>query len=234
MTSFFGHSVLSFSTLRGWTFRNWRRIWLSDEFRYLLQKWDGKIRVYRRRNECSSSSCVPKVDIYGGGSVMMWEVISNDSKTELMHVLGNLTAVRHRNEILQPHLMHVIYRQRQLFQHDNARPLTPRSAMGYLEQNNIIVLPWPSQSRIWIRLITFGTIWINVCASVNFHLRPSINSTKCCNRTGKQYHKIMVENWLSLYRGDVEQCWARMVVIHGTNFNVTWGVLNSNKLTFIH
>ena len=77
---------------------------------------------------------------------MMWEVISNDSKTELMHVLRNLTAVRHKNEILQPHLMHVIYRQRQLFQHDNARPLTPRSAMDYLEQNNIIVLPWPSQS----------------------------------------------------------------------------------------
>ena len=24
--------------LRGWTFRNWRRIWFSDEYRFLLQK----------------------------------------------------------------------------------------------------------------------------------------------------------------------------------------------------
>jgi len=42
--------------------------------------------------------------------------------------------------------MHVIDRQRQLFQHDNVRPHRPRSAMDYLEQNNIIVVPWPSQS----------------------------------------------------------------------------------------
>ena len=42
--------------LRGWTFRNWRRIWFSDEFRFLLQKRDGRLQVYRRRNERFSSS----------------------------------------------------------------------------------------------------------------------------------------------------------------------------------
>ena len=34
--------------LRGWTFRNWRRIRFSDESRFLLQKQDSRIRVYRR------------------------------------------------------------------------------------------------------------------------------------------------------------------------------------------
>ena len=71
--------------------------------------------------------------------------------------------------------------------------------------------------RIWIRLNTFGTIWINVCASVNLHLRPSINSVKCYNRIGEQYHEIMLENWLSLCRGCVEQCgrawWSYTVLI---------------------
>jgi hypothetical protein len=56
------------------------------------------------------------VDSYGGGSVMMWAVISNDSKAVLVHVPGNLTAVRYKDEILQPHLMHVFDRQRELFQ----------------------------------------------------------------------------------------------------------------------
>ena len=46
---------------------------------------------------------------------MMWAVISNDSKTELVHVPGYLTAVRYRDKILQPHLMHVIDRQIELF-----------------------------------------------------------------------------------------------------------------------
>ena len=39
---------------------------------------------------------------------MVWVAISNDRKTDLVHVPGNLTAVRYRDEILQPHLMHVI------------------------------------------------------------------------------------------------------------------------------
>jgi transposase len=42
--------------------------------------------------------------------------------------------------------MHVIDRQRELFQQGNARPHTARVTMDYLEQNNINVLPWPSKS----------------------------------------------------------------------------------------
>ena len=77
---------------------------------------------------------------------MMWATISNDRKSSLVHFPGNLTAVRYRDEIIQPHLMHVIDRQRELIQQDNARPHTARVTMDYLEQNNINVLPWPSKS----------------------------------------------------------------------------------------
>jgi transposase len=77
---------------------------------------------------------------------MMWAAISNDRKSDLVHVPSNLTAVRYINEILQPHLLHVIDRQRELFQQDDARPHTARVAMDYLEQNSINVLPWPSKS----------------------------------------------------------------------------------------
>ena len=77
---------------------------------------------------------------------MMWAAISNDRIADLVHVPGNLTAVRYKNEIRQPHLMHVIDRQRELFQQDNAKPHTARVTMDYLEQTNINVLPWPSKS----------------------------------------------------------------------------------------
>ena len=42
--------------------------------------------------------------------------ISNDRKADLVHVPGNLTAIRYGDEIFQPHLMHLIDRQRELFQ----------------------------------------------------------------------------------------------------------------------
>ena len=118
----------------------------------------------------------------------MWSTISNDRKIDLVHVPGNLTAVRYRDEIFQPHLMHVIDQQRELFQQDNTRPHTARVAMDYLEQNNINVLPWPSKSP---ELNPIGMSWINVCASDNLHLRPSINSAKCYNRNGEQYQETM-------------------------------------------
>ena len=143
--------------LMGWTFRNWRIIWFSDESRFLLQKRDGRIRVYRRRKERFSSSCVQGVDSYDGSSVMMRAAISNDSKAEFVHVLGNLAAVRYIYEIPQPHLMHGMDRQRELFQQDNARSHTVRLTMGYLEQNNINVLPYGFPNRrIWLRLKPLG------------------------------------------------------------------------------
>ena len=63
-----------------------------------------------------------------------------------MHVPGKLTAVGYREKIIQPHLINVIDRQLELFQHDNARPRQTPLAMDYLEQNNINVLPWLSKS----------------------------------------------------------------------------------------
>ena len=87
--------------------------------------------------------------------------------------------------------MYVIDLQRELFQQDNARPHTAGVAMDYLEQNNISVLLWPSKSPDLISLNTYGISWIDVCASDNLHLRPSINSAKCCNRNGEQYQETM-------------------------------------------
>ena len=150
-----------------------------------------------------------------------------------MHVTGNLTAVRYRDEILQPHLMRVIDRQRELFQQDNVRSHTARVTMDYNEQN-IKVFPCLPNRRTGIPLNTYGISWINVCASYNLHLRPSINSAKCCNRNGEQYQEKMCEIWLSLCRGGAEQCLPRVLVIHGTNFNVTGSVLNCDKLTFFY
>ena len=76
----------------------------------------------------------------------MWTAISNDHKTNLVHVPCILTAVRYRDNIFQPHLMHAIDPQKDLFQQDNARPHTVRVTMDYREQNNINVLPWLSKS----------------------------------------------------------------------------------------
>ena len=134
------------TTVRPWDLANWKRIWFSDESRFLLQRNDGRQRVYRRRNERYAPNCLRQVDHFGGGSVMMWGAISYTGRTDLVLVQGNLTANRYIDQILRPHVLPNINRQRQLFQQDNARPHTARVTMAFLANENINVLPWPSKS----------------------------------------------------------------------------------------
>jgi hypothetical protein len=46
----------------------------------MLQKRDGRTRIYRRRNERFARNCVLEVDKFGAGSVMMWGAISYAKK----------------------------------------------------------------------------------------------------------------------------------------------------------
>lgn len=134
------------NTLQPWNLPHWRRIWFSDESRYLLRKRDGRDRVYRRRHERFAPNCIRQVDTFGGGSVMVWGAISYNRKSELVLVQGNLTANRYIDQILRPHVLHLVDPQRQLYQQDNARPHTARATVDYLADNNINTLPWPSKS----------------------------------------------------------------------------------------
>ena len=77
--------------VRGWDLQNWRRVWFSDESRFMLQKRDGRTRVYRRRNERFARNCVLEVDNFGGGSVMMWGAISYAEKLNWCTSTATLT-----------------------------------------------------------------------------------------------------------------------------------------------
>ena len=60
-----------------WTRQDWRTILFSDESRFALSNSDGRIRVYRRRNECYADCCVLQRDRFGSGaSVMVWARIN--------------------------------------------------------------------------------------------------------------------------------------------------------------
>jgi hypothetical protein len=135
--------------VRGWDLQNWRRVWFSDESRFMLQTRDGCIRVYIRRNERFARNCVLEVDNFGGGSVKMWGAISYDRKTQLVHIPDNLSAARYRDEVLTPHILSAMNLRRYVFQHDNARPHTVRATVDFLANQNVRVLPGRLNHHIW-------------------------------------------------------------------------------------
>lgn len=132
-----------------WLNRDWRTVMFTDESRFTLKFADGRIRVWRRKNERYHASTVMQKDMFGGGSLMVWGGIHYGGKTNLMIVRGTLNARRYCDNILTPVVL-PFYVQRNHngfhFQQDNARPHTARLTMNLLQTNNINVLEWPSRS----------------------------------------------------------------------------------------
>ena len=53
------HARLRWSRhVRPWAMVQWRRVWFSDESRFLLFRHDGRIRVYSRRGERYVQRCI--------------------------------------------------------------------------------------------------------------------------------------------------------------------------------
>ena len=66
--------------------------------------------------------------------------------TQLVHIHGNLSAARYRDEVLTPHMLPAMNLRREVFQHDNARLHTARATVDFLANQNVTVLPWPFKS----------------------------------------------------------------------------------------
>ncbi|KAK7116305.1 hypothetical protein V1264_002010 [Littorina saxatilis] len=130
-----------------WTVRNhWRHVWFSDESYFLLQRHDGRRRVYRRVTERYAPNCVDEAPVHGGGGVMVWGAINTAGRSTLVHVQGRITAQRYVEEILRPHALPLLADQDAIFQQDNARPHTARLTTQFLTDHHVQVLPWPSMS----------------------------------------------------------------------------------------
>lgn len=128
--------------------QNWANVVFSDESRFNLSNSDGRVRVYRRQGERFADNCVLERDRFGGGSVMVWGAINHNFKSDLVVIDGNLTAQRYVDDVLNPHLLPLLYQHGHhlLFQQDNARPHTARITRNFFAVNAVNTLQWPSRS----------------------------------------------------------------------------------------
>uniref|UniRef100_A0A8C7CB70 Tc1-like transposase DDE domain-containing protein n=1 Tax=Oncorhynchus kisutch TaxID=8019 RepID=A0A8C7CB70_ONCKI len=132
-------------THRRWTRQDWQKVLFTDESRFCLTRGDGRIRVYRRRNERYTEVCTLERDQFGGGgSIMVWGGVSQHHE---LVIAGNLNAVRYREDILLPHVVPFLQAHPDMtLQHDNATSHTVRSVCDFLQDRNVSVLPWPAKS----------------------------------------------------------------------------------------
>lgn len=126
-----------------------RNILFTDESRFCLDFHDGRRRVWRSKNERFANCNVVEHDRFGGGSVMVWGGISLDGPTDLYAIRnGSLTAVRYRDEILDPIVRPFAgaIGNDFILMDDNARPHRARVVNDYLERESIVRMDWPAYS----------------------------------------------------------------------------------------
>ena len=119
---------------------------MNPDFNFLLAM--DVNRVYRRRRERFTDQCVYESERLGGGSILVWDGICHDGRTQLKIVQGTLNAVKYREDIIDPIVLPCLQQRNfdHVFQYDDARYHVARVCQDFLNQNHIRVLPWPASS----------------------------------------------------------------------------------------
>ena len=132
-----------------WTQNDWAPVLFTDESTFCMDFTDRRARVWRMPDERFAPVCVAEPDRFGGGSVMVWEGVSAQRKTDL-HVIdnGTLTALMYVNEILDVYVRPYAgaVGENFILMDDNARAHRARITDQYLEQATIVRMEWPARS----------------------------------------------------------------------------------------
>ena len=133
---------------------------LSDKFRFMLLRADGRSRINQRHNERHAAKCILEHDRFCGGSVMVWAGIHRDSHTALIRFNGVLTVHIYWDETLQHHVVTLINVTGCMFQHNKARSHTAR--VGEVSDSKTTFMSYHGQQdwQVYPPNNTSGTSWI--------------------------------------------------------------------------
>ncbi|GFU56449.1 transposable element Tcb2 transposase [Trichonephila clavipes] len=111
------------------------------ESSFNLSSDENRVRVWRPRGERLNPAFALQRHTTTTASVMVWGVISYNTRSPLVLIHGTMTAQRSDHDILQPHVLPLMQRlSGDIFQQDNARPYTARVSQDCL--HIVTPLPW--------------------------------------------------------------------------------------------
>ena len=175
---------------RAWTRAQWRDILFTDESRFCLDHTDGRRRVWRRNGERFQDCCVQAARQGRGGSIMVWGGISDQGKTDLIVVEGNMTGQRYIDQILRPVIVPYARNHGPHFQlmDDNARPHRANIVTNFLAAEHINrFLPWPAISP---DMNPLEHCWDQLGRAVNERVQPG--------DTLADLRRYVMEEWLNI------------------------------------
>ena len=132
-----------------WTGDKWSRVHFSDESKYNVFGSDGQRYVRRRTGERLPVRCVQKTVKFGGGSVMVWGIMSASGCGPLVRLQGTVNAEVYKQLLRQyaiPHFQSASLKP-SIAMHDNAPCHTAKKVKSFLLEIRLQVMGWPAQSN---------------------------------------------------------------------------------------
>ena len=132
---------------------------------------------------------------------MAWGGITDEDRTEMVILNGNLNAIGYINDILQPVVVPFVERHpNTIFMDDNARPHRARVVRQFLEEHNIERMdPWPACSP---DMNPIQAIWDQLGKAVKGRIRPGDTLQDLC--------RYLTEEWRNLPQERVHRVIASM------------------------
>ena len=131
-----------------WSQEKWQMVHFSDESKFLLIGSDGKTYVRLKVDEELSSKCLEASVKFGGGSVMVWGMISGDGVGPLVRLQGKVNAGVYK-QLGKDYVLLVLRnstKQPSIFMQGNAPCHKAMIVMNFLKAENVTVMDWPPQS----------------------------------------------------------------------------------------
>jgi transposase len=148
-----------------WTADDWKNVIWSDESKFNLLNSDGKEYFWTDRPEELTEEGINPTLKFGGGGIMVWSCLTwhgvnlNDFSSVFSHFSGvgysckiddimdaDLYVRILKSELMDSIEYYDLDRKEIIFQQDNDPKHTSKLAKGALEDLNLKVLQWPSQS----------------------------------------------------------------------------------------
>ena len=131
-----------------WTEDQWSSVHFSDESKFNVLGSDGRNYVRRKTGERLSVNCVKKTVKHGGGSVMVWGIISAAGTGPLVRLHGKINGEVYK-QIIRQHAIPFLRSselQSPIFMQDNAPCHTCKKVKSFFAEEELNVMDWPAQS----------------------------------------------------------------------------------------
>jgi transposase len=133
-----------------WTDKDWKRIIWTDESKFNLYGSDGRQYCWKRPADPLQSHHLKPTVKYGGGGILVWGCMTPQGVGYLRRIEGKMNALMYQDILSDDYIDTLEYydlsKEATFMMHDNDPKHKANSTTTWLEENEIDVLPWPSQS----------------------------------------------------------------------------------------